>query len=95
MVAIASSPPATTAPTRTHLSSAHAGGDAARAADDALPRATDARRRRRRSKKKKEEFAKDEDMAVFARQSGEVLPQPAPPPLDPIASVSCRPLGVS
>ena len=83
-VVIASSPPTTAAPARTHSSSDRPGGDATRAADDAVPRAAGARRRCRRSKKKK--VTEDVSMAESARQPGEVLPQPAPLPLDPGAA---------
>ena len=83
-VAIASSLPKTAAPAPMRSSSARPGGDAVHAADDAVPCAVGARRRCRRSKKKK--VTEDVSMAVPARQPGEVLPQPAPLPLDPGAA---------
>ena len=83
-VVLASSLPKTAAPAPTHSSSARPGGDATRAADDAVPCATGARRRRRKSKKKK--VTEDVAMVESARKPGEVLQQPAPLPLDPGAA---------
>jgi hypothetical protein len=84
-VVLASSLPKTAAPAPAHSSPARPGGDASRAADDAVPCAAGARRRRRKSKKK-EKVAENVAMVESVRQPGEVLQQPAPKPLDPGAS---------
>ena len=52
--------------------------------DDAAPCAGGSRRRKRRSKKK---VTEDVAMGDSAKQTGEVLPQPAPQPLSPEATV--------